>query len=160
MADTIVEGEVTDVRSEWKATSQGNVIVTKITVKIQATLKGSPSSSLELEQLGGRVGDVRMEVSDAPRWASGSHEVLFVSQNGKAIFPTIAANFGRFVVARDPSGEDLIQRPDGSVVFESDVDSNSGASSGVGAAKPQVTLVQLKASIRDHVAGKREGTVK
>jgi hypothetical protein len=113
-AETIVRAEVTGRRCEWQDSPQGRVIVTFITLRVESTLKGVPAAEMTLRQLGGEVGNQRLEVPGLPQFQSGDRDYLFIQGNGRQFCPLVAAPHGRYPVVRDlASATDYVARSDG-----------------------------------------------
>lgn len=113
-ADTVVRGTVTTVRSEWRGTGETRRIVTLVTFAVERCLVGDAPATVELEFLGGRVGDDRLTVPGQPQFARGDREILFVAGNGRQLCPLVHAMFGRFrTVAQDGGRTLAVERHDG-----------------------------------------------
>ena len=54
-----------------------------------------------MRMLGGTVDGQTMEVSDAPKFKVGDHDVLFVENNGSQFIPLVGIQHGRFRVQKD-----------------------------------------------------------
>src|SRR5262249_10989806 len=65
-AATIVRAETTEVHSEWRDGAAGREIVTKVTLRVQRSLKGNAPTLIELVFLGGTIGDTTLELSERP----------------------------------------------------------------------------------------------
>lgn len=117
-AESIVRTEVVDTRAEWRRTTDGRpFIVTLVTLKIEATLKGSPSTELVLTQLGGRIGETWLAIPGLPHWQKGDRDFLFVAENGRVICPLVGLPHGRFWIVRDPSSQaEYIARNNGAAL--------------------------------------------
>jgi hypothetical protein len=108
-AELIVIGEVISVASELFA-SEGQ-IVTRIDVRVDEVLKGSPgASSLQLQQSGGRVGAVIREVAGMPAFAQGERVLLFLGRRGDGGLAVIGLFQGKFTLQRDESGREIAAR--------------------------------------------------
>jgi len=102
-AQTIFEGEVTGVQSQWIGEGSEHRIVTFVTFKVYDSLKGDPGTTYSVRMLGGTVDGQTMEVSDAPKFKIGDHDVLFVENNGSQFIPLVGIQHGRFRVQKDES---------------------------------------------------------
>lgn len=103
-AESIVRTEVVDTKTEWRRTSDGRpFIVTLVTLKIEATLKGTASTELVLTQLGGRIGETWLAIPGLPQWRKGDRDFLFVAENGRVICPLVGLPHGRYWIVRDPA---------------------------------------------------------
>ena len=106
-ADSIVVAEAVDTRSEWITNGASRSIVTRITFRVTDTIKGVERVLLPLEFLGGRIGDIRQEVSGVPRFDIGDRAVLFVSAD-RAASPIVGHMQGHFPINRAPDGTDYV----------------------------------------------------
>jgi hypothetical protein len=80
LADVIVVGEVTDVRS--RRVPDG--IETDVTIAREQTLKGPSGASISVTLPGGEVGDVGIQVGGVPNFLVGERVLVFVSErNGR-----------------------------------------------------------------------------
>ncbi len=103
-AESIVRTEVVDTKAEWRRTSDGRpFIVTLVTLKIEATLKGASSAELVLTQLGGQIGETWLAIPGLPQWRKGDRDFLFVAENGRVICPLVGLPHGRYWIVRDPA---------------------------------------------------------
>jgi len=73
-ATRIVVGQVTDLRPQW----EGNLIVTRVQLSLESSLKGSGGDSVVFTVPGGTVGQVSLRVSEAPRFRVGERVVVFL----------------------------------------------------------------------------------
>lgn len=74
-----VMGRVTGKRSLWSA--DGSLIVTRVTVAVQSTVKGKVNQpSIVIEHFGGEVGEIGMRQTDQPDFTIGEHVILFLQQ--------------------------------------------------------------------------------
>jgi hypothetical protein len=96
-------GETVAVESRWMSTAQGPAIFTRVTFKVERTLKGELGIQTTLEFLGGTVGEDRMEVSGMPKFRVGDRDVIFADERGRPISPVIGFAYGRFRVLQDPA---------------------------------------------------------
>src|SRR5437660_665891 len=81
-AEVIVQGTVTDVRSQWVGEGGQRHINSYVTFKVEDAIKGKPGAQITLQMLGGTVGSETMEVTDAPKFKVGDRDILFVENNG------------------------------------------------------------------------------
>jgi hypothetical protein len=125
-AEVIVLGTVESAQSAWSA--DGRMIVTRTTVSVETSLKGSPRDKVIVETPGGRVGDQTMIASGAPVFRPGERVVLFLEPAGErrpdtasgsrtrqapgvaSLHAVVGWNLGRMSVRRDPrTGRDLVE---------------------------------------------------
>lgn len=101
LATNVVEGTVTDIRSDWNA--EGNMIYTTVTLAGVTTLKGTHSrDTLELRFLGGRVGDVVAEAVGDPNFSVGEEVVLFLADDLTMASPVIGLFQGKVTIEPEP----------------------------------------------------------
>src|SRR5215471_16644868 len=112
-AQVIFEGEVTGLQSQWIGEGAQHRIVTFVTFKVDDTLKGGASGTYSIRMLGGTVDGQTMEVSDAPKFKVGDHDILFVENNGSQFIPLVGIQHGRFRVQKDQAGRDTLITGDG-----------------------------------------------
>lgn len=99
-ADTVFTGDVLGVRSEWAGEGANRRIVSFVTFDVLRVMKGQAATPYTLRMLGGTVGTRTMEVSDAPRFATGDRVILFVQGNGTQFFPTVGFMHGVYRLER------------------------------------------------------------
>lgn len=107
-AEVIFQGKVTDVRSMWAGEGGQRHIVSYVTFAIEDGLKGNLGQSYTIRMLGGTVDGETMQVSDAPRFAVGDKDILFVQNNGSQFIPLVGIMHGRFHVQREQSGRESV----------------------------------------------------
>lgn len=100
-ASIIAETEVTTTRCELRNSLRGPFIVTIVRAKVLDAVKGSPAEEIEFEQLGGQVGEMRMEVEDLPQWKVGDRDYLFLRQLKGSICPLVGMPHGRYPIFND-----------------------------------------------------------
>jgi hypothetical protein len=101
-ASIIVEADVADVRAAW--TPDGTQIRTKVRLRVRQYLKGGHGEdTLEIEHLGGTIGELTFAVLGQPTFETGERVFLFVAPNvGQGDFPIVAGEHGKFTVETDP----------------------------------------------------------
>src|SRR4051794_9496122 len=75
-ADTIFEGTVTGLRSEWTGQGADRHIDTYVTFKIEDAIKGTLGAEYTIRMMGGTVDGQTMEVTDAPRFKVDDRDIL------------------------------------------------------------------------------------
>jgi len=100
-AATIVVSTVTSRRSEWENYGASRLIVTKVTLAVEQTLKGSAPRTLVVEVLGGTIGDQTLHVSHVPSFKVGDRDVLFLNGALHAVSPVVGSDQGRFRVMNE-----------------------------------------------------------
>ena len=78
-AKKVVVATVTDVDSSFATNRFGDqLIVSRVTVNVEETLKGQHADVVALTVEGGTVGDLTLRVSDLPQFRRGERAVLFL----------------------------------------------------------------------------------
>jgi hypothetical protein len=110
-SDYVVRAVVESTRSEFRDTPQGRLIVTFVKVRVQENIVGEPPVVMELEMLGGRIGDRELRIAGAPLFAPGDDDILFISGNSRTFYPLYALMHGRYPVRRDAkTGREFVTR--------------------------------------------------
>lgn len=145
-AQIIFEGEVTGLQSQWIGEGAQHRIVTFVTFKVNDTLKGEPGTTYSMRMLGGTVDGRTMEVSDAPKFKVGDHDLLFVENNGSQFIPLVGIQHGRFRIQKDQSGRDTLLTGEGQPL--TDVNQLGGDEQAVAHAKASLSLNDFKTAIQ------------
>jgi hypothetical protein len=114
MADNsalVLSGKVVGMDSYWN--EEHTKIFTRTTILVDETYKGEHSPRVELIQLGGVVGNVKVTVEGALQWREGEEVLLFLEPYGIASQYQVAGlSQGRFEIERDPeTGRRFVRRP-------------------------------------------------
>lgn len=157
-ADVIFEGEVTGLQSQWIGEGAEHRIVTYVTFKVDQALKGDPGASYSMRMLGGTVDGRTMEVTDAPKFKVGDHDVLFVEHNGSQFIPLVGIQHGRFHIQKDQTGRDTLLTGDGQSL--ADVSQLGADEHAVATSKPALSLDDFKAAIQSRVRQQAEAQAK
>ena len=112
-AELVVRATVTNTRCEWRGAGEDRRIVTVVTIRVRETLVGDAPPELALEFLGGEVDGQWMRVEGQPRFKVGDEDFLFVAGNGRNLCPLVGMMFGRYLVAQDDAGRQLVARENG-----------------------------------------------
>jgi len=148
-AQVIFEGEVTGLHSQWIGEGAQHRIVTYVTFKVDDALKGDPGASYSIRMLGGTVDGRTMEVTDAPKFQVGDHDLLFVENNGSQFIPLVGIQHGRFRVQKDQSGRATLLTGEGHPL--ADVKQLGGDEETVARGKAGLSLDDFKSLVRSHV---------
>ncbi len=148
-AQVIFEGEVTGVQSQWIGEGAEHRIVTFVTFKVDDTLKGNPGATYSIRMLGGTIDGQTMEVTDAPRFKVGDHDVLFVENNGSQFIPLVGIQHGRFRVQKDQAGAETLRTGDNQPL--ADVSQLGKDESTLARSRPALSLRDFKATLRNRV---------
>jgi len=109
-ADLVIRGNVARVQSFWN--DKHTKIFTKAVIAVAETYKGNNSSSVEVLQLGGIVGNVKMTVEGAFQWREGEEVLLFLEPYAQGVHQVIGLSQGKFAIERDQkTGAAFVSRP-------------------------------------------------
>ena len=100
-ATVIIEGRILRATSAWNA--DHTQIHTKVVVSIQGIIKGNIQNrrTLELNVLGGRVGDTVMEVVGGNHYRPGEELFLFI-EAPDSLLPVVGLFQGKLAIDTDP----------------------------------------------------------
>jgi hypothetical protein len=101
-SDLIFVGRCEAVTPHWNA--DHTLILTANRFRVTRALKGDPGAAITLEELGGTVGDRRLDVPDIPQFAVGEEVLLCVHRTELGRWETFGAAQGKFSVTRDRQG--------------------------------------------------------
>ncbi len=152
-AQVIFEGEVTKVQSQWIGEGSEHRIVTFVTFKVDDSLKGDPGTSYSIRMLGGTVDGETMQVTDAPKFEIGDHDLLFVENNGHQFVPLVGIQHGRFRIKKDQTGAEMLMTADEQPL--TNVSQLGGEKETVGQGQRALSLSAFKATVRDRVQTQR-----
>jgi hypothetical protein len=106
----VVSGTVASVESYWNDTH--TKVFTKTRIAVDETFKGTSQRMIDIIQLGGTVGTVKVTVHGALQWTPGEEVLLFVEPNDAATYRVAGFSQGKFEIERDPvTGAKFISRP-------------------------------------------------
>ena len=78
-AERVVVGTIVDVDAVFETNEYGDqLIVSKVTLRVDETLKGPDEESVEVSVEGGTIGDLTLEVSDMPTVKRGERAAFFL----------------------------------------------------------------------------------
>lgn len=157
-ADVIFEGEVTGLQSQWIGEGAEHRIVTYVSFKVDHALKGEPGTTYSMRMLGGTVDGRTMEVSDAPKFKVGDHDILFVEHNGSQFIPLVGIQHGRFRIQKNSTGRDTLLTGDGQPL--TDVSQLGGDEQAVARSKTALSLNDFKAAIQGRVRQQSQAQAK
>lgn len=103
-AAAIVVSTVTSRKAEWEHYGGSRLIITKITLAVEQSIKGSTPRTLVVEVVGGTIGDETLTVSDVPAFRVGDRDVLFLNGHPHAVSPLVGSDQGRFRVLNESAG--------------------------------------------------------
>lgn len=152
-ADVIFTGQILAQRCEWQERRGRRSIVTLVTVGVESIHKGRAESVVTLQFLGGKVGDVSLDVAEMPRFNNGERAILFVEGNGTNASALVGFYHGRFPLRRESDGPDRVLHHDGKpLVNVADIGRSSTAPRG---GKVALTHDEFVRSIREVLNGSR-----
>lgn len=155
-ADAIFEGDVTNVQSQWIGEGAQHRIVTFVTFKVDQSLKGDLGNSYTIRMLGGTVDGNTMSVSDAPKFAVGDHDLLFVENNGRQFIPLVGIQHGRVRIKKDQSGNDVLMTGEDQPL--ADVAQLGNDEPAMARNRRSLSLEQFKAAVQDRVRQQKART--
>ncbi|MDB6146975.1 MAG: hypothetical protein JWO45_639, partial [Spartobacteria bacterium] len=147
-AEFIFDGTVTNVKSEWVGEGAERHIMTYVSFRVEESLKGKMEQTYTIRMLGGTVDGKTMAVSDAPKFKSGDRDILFVQNNGTQFIPLVGIMHGRFRVAHDQSGNEMMTTNDGQPLKNV---ARLGRSETASADEPTLTPASFKAAIQNRL---------
>jgi hypothetical protein len=96
----VVLGKVRDSRSYWN--ESGTKILTETLIEVSESYKGQGGALVPVIQLGGVVGNVRMNVHGALSWKRGEEVLLFLEPFRAGTYQVAGFSQGKFEIERDP----------------------------------------------------------
>jgi hypothetical protein len=99
-SDAVIRGKVLSVESFWN--SSHTKVFTRARIAVDETYKGNPRSTVDLIQLGGVVGNVKVTVHGSPRWETGEEVLLFAEPRKAGDFQVTGFSQGKLKILRDP----------------------------------------------------------
>ncbi len=117
-ADLIFTGQAVAQKTEWRTLEGKSSLVTLVTFSVQRIHKGLTPSVVTLQFLGGSLGDVKLDVSEVPKFRMGERVVLFVEGNGVTVSPLVGFFHGKFSLKREPDGRESLLQHDGHPLLE------------------------------------------
>jgi hypothetical protein len=149
-AETIFEGTVSSMKSEWAGQGSDRHIVTYVTFKVEDPIKGTPGAETTLRMFGGTIDGQTTEVADAPRFKVGDRDILFVEHNGTQFIPLVGIMHGRFHVQVDETGlNEIIAKDNGAPLAQV---TKLGRDETAAVAGQAVSKAEFKAAIRQKLA--------
>ena len=105
-ADTIVAGEVLDMRSAW--TADRRAIFTTVTLRPDRRFKGGERSLIRFRIPGGTVGDIRLMVTHSASLAIGEQALVFLAGDSGRLPRVVAGEAGKRHIRVGGDGEQTI----------------------------------------------------
>ena len=148
----VVSGQVTEVRSYWN--DSRTKIITETRIDVFDSYKGAAGGSVNVIQLGGVVGNVRMTVHGALAWKPGEEVLVFLEATGSGIYQVSGFSQGKFRIERDERGEPFVQNVPGDVAVVG-VPGDDGSVPAVGSASMPLQMFVDQALGRSQEGGSR-----
>ena len=105
-SDTIVAGEVLDMRSAW--TADRREIFTAVTLRPDRRFKGGERSLIRFRIPGGTVGDTRLTVTHSPEFAVGEQALVFLAGDSGRLPRVVGGEAGKRHIRIGEDGEATI----------------------------------------------------
>ncbi|MBE7540390.1 MAG: hypothetical protein HS122_18530 [Opitutaceae bacterium] len=107
----IARVRIVEISVRWDQSAHGPVIHTYVKAETIRTLKGAGQATINLRLLGGRVGDVSMQVADMPEFEVGRTYILFIAGNNQSFCPLVGVMHGSYPLEIDAaSGMERVVR--------------------------------------------------
>lgn len=139
----VAHGRVASIRVVWDAGREN--IWTHYQIVLDEALKGSPGRTVEIQEPGGELDGIRMEIIGAPRYELGEEVVVFAEPTPAGL-RTCGWGQGRFVVEGEP-GQRRVRNDLGDVQLTAPVKAGRRRAS----ASPDEALAVFKQRIREEV---------
>jgi len=97
----VVRGRVQSVESYWN--SKHTKIFTRTRIAVDETYKGSARPMIDVVQLGGVVGNVKVTVQGALQWKVGEEVLLFAEPYDAGSYQVSGFFQGKFKIEHDPA---------------------------------------------------------
>jgi len=109
-SQAVVRGKVISVDSYWN--DNHTKIFTRTRIHVDETYKGNPQPVIDVIQLGGVVGNVKVTVHGSTRWEVGEEVLLFAEPYKAGDFQVAGFSQGKFGIIRDPkTGQAYVRVP-------------------------------------------------
>ena len=105
-SDTIVAGEVLDMRSAW--TADRREIFTTVTLRTERNFKGSTRNLVRFRIPGGTVGDTRMIATHSAQFMVGERALVFLSGESGRLSRVTAGEAGKRHLRIDEDGTERV----------------------------------------------------
>lgn len=99
-SELVVRGRVLGVQSYWN--DKHTKIFTRTRIGVDETYKGPGRSAVDVIQLGGVVGNVKVTVHGASHWEVGEEVLLFAEPYDTGSFQVSGFSQGKLRILRDP----------------------------------------------------------
>jgi hypothetical protein len=106
-ADRVFVGRCESAFPHWN--EDRTLIFTRYRFRVSRVLKGKLEQTAIVEELGGAVGGVGLDVAGVPRYTVGEEALLFVRRTPLGRWETFGAVQGKFRIVRDAQGRPRVQ---------------------------------------------------
>ena len=106
-SDTIVTGEVLDLKPSWNAARSD--IFTTVILRVDRRLKGSGGGMIRFRVPGGTVGEDWVRVTHTPRFELGERALVFLRSGGGRLPTVVGMEAGKRHLAADEDGSERIR---------------------------------------------------
>jgi hypothetical protein len=106
-APLIFVGRCESVSCHWN--DDRSLILTAYRFRVLRALKGDPGTTITLDEIGGRLGDLGLSVPSIPSYAVGEEVLLFVHRTELGRWETFGAVQGKFSLTRDRDGRPWVE---------------------------------------------------
>ena len=109
-SDAVVRGRVESNQSFWN--ERHTKVFTRVRIAVDQTYKGAGTATLELVQLGGTVGTMKVTAHGAPTWKIGEEVLVFAERDNAGAYRVSGLSQGKFRIVRDAkTGEAFVVAP-------------------------------------------------
>jgi hypothetical protein len=109
-SDLVVRGRVQSTESYWN--SSRTKIFTRTRIAVDEAYKGTVPAVVDIVQLGGVIGSIRVTVHGAPHWRVGQEVLVFAEPYEARTYQVTGFSQGKFRVKRHPqTGEAYVVAP-------------------------------------------------
>lgn len=98
---SIVHGTVVSTESKWN--EERSLILTDVRIRVLDTVKGETATEVVVQQPGGVVGNIKVDVPGMSIFRPGDEVVLFLAPGGRGNLHVNGLTQGRFDVIKDPT---------------------------------------------------------
>jgi hypothetical protein len=149
-SEIVILGRVESSESGWD--DSRTKIITRTRIAVDETYKGNPPAAIDVVQLGGTVGTLRVTAHGAPVWKVGEEVLLFAEPHDAVHFRVSGYTQGKFGIERDPrTGEAFVRAPRMDGILLLGAPAESGMDARLEAGVPLEEFIQ-------HALGKSTGT--
>jgi hypothetical protein len=109
-SDAVVLGKVESSKSYWN--ERHTKVFTRVHIAVERTYKGAGMAAIDLVQLGGTIGTMKVTAHGAPTWRIGEEVLIFAERDGAGAYRVAGFSQGKFRVIRDAeTGEASVLAP-------------------------------------------------